>query len=67
MPSTKLLMAIQQALNEEHGTPLQPEPNAWDEMLVPTLSPDEGEDSPADTVQPGSRESPAGQNAESNQ
>ena len=67
VPSTKLLMAIQQALNEEHGTPLQQQPNAWDEVAVPTLSPDEGEDSPADTVQPGSRESPAGQNAESNQ
>ena len=48
--STKLLMAIQQALNEEHGTPLQQEPNAWDETLVPTLSPDENEDSPAGTV-----------------
>ena len=28
VPSTKLLMAIQQALNEEHGTPLQQHPNA---------------------------------------
>ena len=34
---------------------------------VPTLSPDESEDSPAGTVQTGSRESPVGQNAESNQ
>ena len=34
VPSTKLLMAIQQALNEEHGTPLQQEPNAWDEDEV---------------------------------
>ena len=67
VPSTKLLMAIQQALNEEHGTPLQQEPNAWDETPVPTLSPDESEDSPAGTVQTGSRESPVGQNAESNQ
>ena len=47
VPSTKLLMAIQQALNEEHGTPLQQQPNAWDERHVPTLSPDESEDSPA--------------------
>ena len=67
VPSTKLLMAIQQALNEEHGTPLQQQPNAWDEENVPTLSPDESEDSPAHTVQTGSRESPVGQNAESNQ
>ena len=67
VPPTKLLMAIQQAINEEHGTPLQPLPNAWDEVSVPTLSPDEGEDSPAHTVKPVSRESPAGQNAESNQ
>ena len=67
VPSTKLLMAIQQALNEEHGTPLQPLPNEWDEENVPTLSPDASEDSPEKPVQPGSRESPAGQNAESNQ
>ena len=33
VPSTKLLMAIQQALNEEHGTPLQQHPNAWDERM----------------------------------
>ena len=33
VPSTKLLMAIQQALNEEHGTPLQPLPNEWDEVM----------------------------------
>ena len=62
--STKLLMAIQQALNEEHGTPLQQQPNEWDEENVPTLSPDDSEDSPAHHVQTGSRESPAGQNAE---
>ena len=67
VPSTKLLMAIQQALNEEHGTPLQQHPNAWDEATVPTLSPDDNEDSPAHHAQTGSRESPAGQNAESNQ
>ena len=37
-------MAIQQALNEEHGTPLLEQPNEWDEVLVPTLSPDDKED-----------------------
>ena len=68
VPSTKLLMAIQQALNEEHGTPFSSEHNEWDEETVPKLSPDENEDSPvAHTVKPVSRESPAGQNAESNQ
>ena len=64
VPSTKLLMAIQQALNEEHGSPLQEQPNEWDEVLVPKLSPDDEEDSTEHAVQPGSRESPAGQNAE---
>ena len=58
VPSTKLLMAIQQALNEEHGTSLQAaEPNEWDEELVPTLSPDESEDSHEHPAQPGSRAS----------
>ena len=39
VPSTKLLMAIQQALNEEHGTPLQQQPNEWDETACPDAVP----------------------------
>jgi hypothetical protein len=50
VPSTKLLMVIQQALNEEHGPPLQQQENAWDEVDVPNLSLDESEDSPAGAV-----------------
>ena len=64
VPSTKLLMAIQQALNEEHGTPLQQHPNAWDEEMVPSCPRTKARTVPTRTVQTGSRESPVGQNAE---
>ena len=64
VPSTKLLMAIQQALNEEHGTPLQQQPNAWDEVMSRRCPRTKARTVPPHTVKPGSRESPAGQNAE---
>lgn len=62
--SNKLLKGILLALNEEHGSSFQQEPNEWDEVLVPTLSPDASEDSTEQVVQQGSRESPVGQNVE---
>jgi len=45
VPSTKMLMAIHQALLEKHGTPLKQTENEWDETNVPSMSPDETEDS----------------------